>query len=523
MKNLILTIILLCACSCLIAQVDIYGTISNANSAFLTVSKSSSYDLSVWTNQTRDTFPIQGDSFAVKIELASDAFLSLNFRQPNKLGAGFTLMVSPGDQIGMHIDFARLKESKDYAYVQFEGDNADGHIPFLKYRRKPLRDHFEAFKKIFSEGDDATTLFQKFEAEMDNLLMPYQTLLLSSRIKKNYFKNVSDLIRSGAVSSILSQVYRNYWAADMRSEAERLKFVGLLLDYTPTFEEVNILYGSQFYYAANCFYYEKLFEKGISQLPQDYKETDTIFTFNKKQYTLKATFKTALLIEEEKIQEFYFANNLRLMYQAMQGMAKMYDETLDFFKAKFPQSKYTETIEWVRKENIAKAQQTKLQYDPSYEFIDAPYYDAWDRQILDDGYEMKDFVFEKDGINLTLGTYYITIWATWCRPCLDAMKDNYPVDSLLDSKNRKRLYISIDKQEDFMKWASKIDQYHLGGYHVLAGKELKQYLNKEFGTGHSIAIPRYIIMRDGEFDVRSAASPSDFNRLKEELESLREY
>ncbi|MFM9951908.1 MAG: hypothetical protein ACKV1O_28515 [Saprospiraceae bacterium] len=76
------------------------------------------------------------------------------------------------------------------------------------------------------------------------------------------------------------------------------------------------------------------------------------------------------------------------------------------------------------------------------------------------------------------------------------MKHNYSADSLLHSNGIEWIYISIDELNTRDEWLSMIHELQLGGYHFLAGDQLKSTLYQRFGNGaDSMVVPRYLFMK----------------------------
>jgi len=149
------------------------------------------------------------------------------------------------------------------------------------------------------------------------------------------------------------------------------------------------------------------------------------------------------------------------------------------------------------------------------------YFELWTPVVIDDAGLMEDLNFKNENINLNKGIYYVNVWATWCRPCLEEMTCNYEADSLLEANGIERLYISIDELDSRDKWLSMLYHYHLGGGNVLAGEKLKLFLKQELKirTG-PIIIPRYFFIKNGTISNKAAAGPSDFQRLIQQVKEI---
>lgn len=129
------------------------------------------------------------------------------------------------------------------------------------------------------------------------------------------------------------------------------------------------------------------------------------------------------------------------------------------------------------------------------------------------GSAMQDFAFEnynggKTKLSDLKGKYvYISIWASWCGPCLNELNDlNKKVDFYKD-KNIKFLTISIDKKREYTDWRKTVARNKLKSINLYANNELESDFVKNFDFSK---LERYIIIDpEGKIILSDAPSPSD--------------
>ena len=102
---------------------------------------------------------------------------------------------------------------------------------------------------------------------------------------------------------------------------------------------------------------------------------------------------------------------------------------------------------------------------------------------------------------------YIDVWATWCGPCkaeipsLKELEHKYSGNS-----NIAFMSVSIDKMKDKQKWLNMIDAKKLGGTQLLADRDWKSGICKDYMIQ---GIPRFILIdKEGKIIDKNAPRPS---------------
>ncbi len=206
-----------------------------------------------------------------------------------------------------------------------------------------------------------------------------------------------------------------------------------------------------------------------------------------------------------EIQEDYIAN-----YLYDESSQEKYEKELiklfGDFKSDYPESKYIPYISPLIDEIIEFHKVSDSEFNKNIKFVDK-------YQNLN---SLTDIAksFPK-------GRIYTDVWATWCGPCKAEFKHKEELKKLLEKKNIRILYISIDREQDSIQWKNMIKFYNLEGYHIRANKQLEAELRKIFDNNGSISIPWYILIdNDGNILRRHAKQPSQINELEKEINEI---
>ncbi len=502
MNRIYALILCLSFCQAPAAQVALEHTLSGSWTAFekpvIAISSQSSHAL---RPDPERIFP-EGKKFRTVPEAEADALITLDFSaNAGQISERLFLLTSPGDSI--HIEFAPSEGGPGLA-CRFSGSNAEGHALYHAFSRNAPIYYLEEFYEALRAGEDADPVYRQVVDKLGAYIRPYEALLRQGAVDSAYFTLVTNRIKDTFLSSIIAFLYRRDSNLERR-EKERL--ASALIQYHPPFGPAPIVVDARASYILACLQYQLVVEKdyqGFSEIPGALAEAAG------KEFHIRKAFTPILSVEDEALQEYLFAWRLHFWYTTMLGMGEYYDESFAYFRARFPQSRYTPAIEKARRENPERlaAETGDIPEPPP----PARCFEAWRPVIIDDAGAMEDISFKNEEIDLTKGAYYVDIWATWCAPCLEAMRHNYRADSLLHAHGFRRLYISLDEPQHYSNWHSKAYSLHLGGLHVLAGEKLRKWLFENFGTGSSIKLPRYFFIRDGRVLNRFAPGPEALHR-----------
>jgi len=448
--------------------------------------------------QSIDTIKIRNNEFSIAITCIKPVFFLVEVH-----GEYLNIIATPGGSLQVILDFSTLNTLKK-AVCSFYGSNAQGHSYFHKYNYAPAL----KYERIWSiiKNAKAETFQSEFRKEMRKQMAPFDSLFRNNTIEEGYYDLVCSTIKMWLLIETIRRIGDfNLLNVAIKEKSKRIAIVkSLFLLFSPQSEFV--------FYGKNSIYYTQLyysFKRALRTNTFLYNQPDSLIAHGSKKFVLTGVFAAICEIEVEKLREFVFASYL-IDALSVQLEEVLKDEII-YFKYVYPDSPFIPVIETIQ---VAKRKE-RFQAEN-----DRIYFSELNPEIVDTSEIYEDFSFDDDD-RFRDKLIYVDIWATWCGPCLKEMEFNFRADSLLYSNDIKRIYISIDNPSQKEKWKEIIFQKHLGGYHILAGKELYKVLAKTVGFSEGIiAIPRYMFIKNGKVLVADAARPSDFNMLKYQLLEL---
>lgn len=109
----------------------------------------------------------------------------------------------------------------------------------------------------------------------------------------------------------------------------------------------------------------------------------------------------------------------------------------------------------------------------------------------------------------------VDFWASWCQPCLAVSPQIRQLQEEYQNENMRFLFVSFDESRE--KWRKMAWKQRLRGTHLLGGG-FESDLARQFGVQ---ALPHYMLIgKNGQINFLRAASPSDTERLRNQINSL---
>lgn len=111
---------------------------------------------------------------------------------------------------------------------------------------------------------------------------------------------------------------------------------------------------------------------------------------------------------------------------------------------------------------------------------------------------------------------YIDFWASWCRPCLDAV----PASNQLQAEWTEEddmVFLMLGYNDKRERWRQAIEEHQISGIHYFLTPEQSQAARRQFGI---TAIPHYALLnRQGEIEYVQTVGP-DYPNLSHDFRSL---
>ncbi len=400
------------------------------------------------------------------------------------------LLLEALDTIEIDIDGHNSLEKKN-SPITVKGRNADG------------IELYNLFYPIGKKIDECKNLLNnmryrdKYDINILNYVLtkmtwPFDSLLQTNRISKNFYRISVNDIKGILVSKIVEDLFFYQKKLELN---QVLKIVDSLYYTYPVTEEMirtgingRELAENYFFSMARRFY-------------PTYNLSDSIIFINDKKITIEQNLVLWLYAPFE-VQEIEWAMSLINMKKFFP--ANFSDKDADAFLELHPNSPMKE---YLKPPYFAKDQKREDQQDNfEIKFIDSSLYNNLSSLLI------SKFKGKK---------VLVDLWGTWCIPCKQEFTWNFQVDSFCRKNNIQRLYIAfeLDAKNRIRDEARK---NNLEGFNIVANKFLIKDITEKIykNTQGNYAIPRFLLVNEKSEIVNADASrPSSGNQLFSEMKS----
>jgi thiol-disulfide isomerase/thioredoxin len=432
--------------------------------------------------------PDSSGRFMITIKAADPLFIKLRTSFNNQ----GTIVAEPGKTY--HV---RLDPSGPEKFLSVEGSSA----PLQDaYNRLPSPVHIQVGAEEFFSDTSATHLHETVEKRKEEELQAFEKLRAGNIISAKVF----DLVKADR------ECYYDAIVTTVAWIKYNMSIQGVPDVFTPPFDQLwnesfskplfndNATVRSPWFsfYAESYIYYREYISGNFTKEKIDAVNPDSIRSYRvarAKEYLPPA-------ILEDYLADYLYAECFQKNYE--HELISLFDE----FRASYPGSGYIVYLSPLVEEIAGFYRKVDEGFGEGVRFVE--------------NYRQLNTLKEVTGA-LPEGLIYVDVWATWCGPCKSEFLHSEELKELLAGKGVSMLYISIDRDQDTVKWKNMISYYSLDGYHVKANKELEARLRELFDMDGMIAIPwNMLVDEKGNILLRHASPPSKIDSLGQEIDGI---
>lgn len=490
--------LLVTACSyCTVAaqsKPTIVFRVPQAPRGFVSVTKP--LDGNVFVNfPDRDTLDAKGELVLPNTGKKAGPY---TFQFKNKL---YRLFVKPGKRYVITVDPNQAQRP-----AQVEGPDAAGHEALALLQLEDFQSRGMRYYKqdtVFAHNRDRVLL------EIDSCLQPYRQLLATKTIDPAFFAYTEHLVRNYYASVLVTTLTTpvralefnkdsvGYDGAMIHTMEQHWKDVLAISDPRMFATTANDAYFN-YWYVINSWYFNYF----IRQVRGTFKPATNDDLAQQAIYEAIDAHYTG-----EPMREFQVATLLQLMV-----LEKRYETIIpglyDAFVKRYPKSLFTPVLEPGMEDVKVFLATRKTEFSPEQRFLEQY---ATINSVEELAARFKD------------KAVFMDLWATWCGPCKKEFAYSPALKAMLDKNNIELLYVSIDRDAVDAQWKNMIKFYNLKGHHVRASKKLNEDIFRMFNKNEVLAIPRYVLFKDGRIILSEAKEPSSkealYQQIREALKS----
>jgi thiol-disulfide isomerase/thioredoxin len=410
----------------------------------------------------------------------------------------YRLYVQPGKQYTVTID-----QSNKNNPITVQGPNQEAQLALLQLNMDAYGYQAQAIR-YYKEDSIFENNRARIHRELDSCIQPFHQLHKQGKMDAGFFAYTENLFRNYYAAVLGALLMKPVRALEFNKDSARYDAAKIrtIQGYWQDVQAISNVFekGSMYtdtYPAYYNFYnnwyldYFLLKKKGLYKTPKD-----------------EDTYQTAahhVLLEhykQEPLREYVLASLIHTQVLENRFPSVIPDWYTSFTK-QYPRSRYTPLL-------TPGVEKVKA-------FLDTRKATLAAGQTLLENFESIETV-DQLAARFKAKIVFVDLWATWCGPCKEEFAHSAALKSFLSTKGIEMLYVSIDKKEVDLQWKTMIKYYNLQGLHLRASDKLNKDLHKVLGNKELLAIPRYLIIKDGKIVQANAKAPSQKDKLYQELE-----
>lgn len=436
-----------------------------------------------------DTLNAQGEIVLPNTEKKAGPF---TFRHKSNI---YRVFVKPGKHYVITVDPNQANRPLVAEGADAAGQEALAQLQLEDFQRRGMR----YYKQDSVFARNRARVLQ----EIDSCLQPYKQLLAKKAIDQAFYAYTEHLVRNYYASVLVTTLMTPVRALEFSKDSARYDALKIGTIEQHFQDVVAISDPRKMPTAANDTYF-------------DYWWVINNWYFTYFTGKSKGTFKTPVnddgaqqawydaineQVKQEPMREFQVASLLQVMV-----LEKRYETIIpgiyDAFVKRYPKSLYTPILEPGIEDVKVFLATRKKEFLPGQQFVEK-YADINSVDELAARFKGK--------------AVFMDLWATWCGPCKVEFAHSSALKTMLDQNNIELLYVSIDRDAVDAQWKNMIKFYNLQGYHVRASKKLNEDIFRVFKKKEVLAIPRYVLFKDGKMVIAEAKEPSSKEALYQQL------
>lgn len=408
----------------------------------------------------------------------------------------YRLFVRPGKSYTITIDDKNKSNP-----LTIEGPEQEGQLALASLS-------FDFYQSLASRYHKQDTVFEhnklRIHKELDSCLTPFRRLYAQHKIDESFFRYAESLIRNYYAAVLGATLMWPIRELEFNKDSARYnaESISLINGYWQDVMAVSNIFeansiATDTYADYSRTYNGWYFRYFLPQMKGSFKQP-----VNENEYQLAVNNVLLDHYKQEPLREYLLASNIHELI-----LEKRYQSVIpDFYQSfvkKYPRSRYTPLLT----PGVATVKT----------FLDKGKAEFASGQRFVENYATIETV-EQMAARFKGKTVYIDFWATWCGPCKEEFQYGAALKEFLSRKGIEMLYVSIDKDNADQQWKSMIKYYNLQGTHLRASGKLYQDIFNVFNKNEVFAIPRYVILKDGNVIVPEALPPSKKGELYKQLE-----
>jgi thiol-disulfide isomerase/thioredoxin len=441
-------------------------------------------------DKTDTIFADDNGRFSIELKIDKPQLIFFYGKQDSAYFYCPALLIKSGEN--HFVNFSLTKDISNNESYSVKGPNSEGQkILFSSF------DNGWRGSNLFTDQwnlNDSTIIKDSLARKIERTLLPFQQLLSTKKIDKDFYKYANNNIRYYFAYQLENEIEDLFVKKNDLPQKEQLEIIStkIFSDFPISGDDIlnsSVLTDYLYFYLAhlkrmNKTEYDSFSSKGLAQTYElnELKEVVTPEVY--RYYAIEYIWSRAGWKDKETLDLF------------------------DQYKKDYPNYTSSYYYKKLEKESIPAILEL---YSRNTDQLPP------ETVILDN--EKPILSFKELIANFPGKPIFIDCWATWCGPCIGDFQYNEPLKQFLKNNKIEMVYIAYEKTQNTEKWKAFINEYNLIGSHLMANDSIKKDLLRNLGIEQSdLRIPKYILInKNGQIVLKDALRPSDEEKLLDQI------